>query len=188
MEDTKSTHQANGRNRGLLSSFLLFVLLLFVAGAVLNGRNDDGETAVAVANTPINKNVSANALNTVAPTPTIADTSTPTATATSTAIASPTPTPSQTPTETPTPTITPLYYDIRLTDRLMSHPDPAYLLFCYSACAIEGGSLSFGHTNYSNETYDEHYLDSVGELDDAERGQSVKDCQRTYYMDVGVLH
>ncbi|WP_420629491.1 polysaccharide deacetylase family protein [Candidatus Leptofilum sp.] len=89
-----TTDQANGRDGNLFGSLLLFVLLLFFAGVVLNERGE-GETAVAVANTPTNES---NALNTVAPTPTIADTTTPTATAT----ASPTPTPTQTPTVTPT--------------------------------------------------------------------------------------
>lgn len=103
MEDRDTTHLENGRRGGMLGSFLLFVLLLVFAGAVLNERVDGGETAVAITNTPANENASANALNTIAPTPTIADTSTPTATATATT----TPTPSQTPTETPTPTITP---------------------------------------------------------------------------------
>ena len=91
----------NGRSSGLMGSLLLFVLLLFLVGAVLN--NGDGQaTAVAIANTFTPES---HALNTVQPTPTIADTATPTNTSTPTN----TPTPSQTPTVTPTstPSITP---------------------------------------------------------------------------------
>ena len=86
----------------------------------------------------------------------------------------------------PTPTITPLEYDIRLTDRVISHPDPSHLLFSYSTC-VSDGWMSYSYTNYSNETYDENYIRSVTEIIDAEREQSVKACQRTYYLDVGAI-
>lgn len=88
------------RSNSLLGSFLLFIVLLFIVGAVLN-RGDE-ETAVAVANT---NTPESNVLATAPATPTIANT----ATATHTPTPSNTPTPSQTPTVTPTytPTITP---------------------------------------------------------------------------------
>ncbi|WP_420641392.1 polysaccharide deacetylase family protein [Candidatus Leptofilum sp.] len=100
-EKWESTHVRNGRGGELFGSLLLFVLLLFFVGTVLNERGA-GETAVAIASTAAPES---NVLNTVAPTPTIANTATPTYTPTVTQ----TPTPSQTPTSTPThtPSITP---------------------------------------------------------------------------------
>ncbi|MEZ4592176.1 MAG: hypothetical protein R3D55_13690 [Chloroflexota bacterium] len=91
----EGAHQVNGRRGELFGSLLLFVVLLFFVGAVMN-NDTGGETAVAIANTPTHES---NALNTVAPTPTIADTATPTQT----------PTPTNTPTPTLTPTVTPTF-------------------------------------------------------------------------------
>lgn len=99
-------HQANGRSGELLGSLLLFIVLLFFVGAVLNNDAGAEETAVAIANTPTSEQ---NALNTVAPTPTIADTATPTATATPTNTPTPTLTPTATPTFTPSHTPNPAW-------------------------------------------------------------------------------
>lgn len=83
----------------------------------------------------------------------------------------------------PTYPITPVDYDILLTERTLSHPDPAYILFSDSICAGDDW-LSYG---YSNETYDQYYFESVTSVVEAERVQSVKDCQRVYYLDVGAI-
>lgn len=91
---TPDYEKENGRSNGLLGSFMLFIILLFFAGALLN--QEKAETAVANANTPT---AETNALSTVPPTPTIANTATPTHT--------PTPTNTPTPSATPTATITP---------------------------------------------------------------------------------
>lgn len=89
----------------------------------------------------------------------------------------------QTATYWPVEPITPLEYDIQLTDRIMSHPDPAYMLYSCSNLAADEW-FSYG---CSNETYDQHFLDSVTRLDATERAQSIKDCQRIHYLDVGAI-
>ncbi|VAW43542.1 polysaccharide deacetylase [hydrothermal vent metagenome] len=81
------------RGHSLLGSFILFILLLFVAGALFN---DPAERplAVAVASSPTTESNVLSTVVTPANTPTIANSATPTHTAT----------PSQTPTQTFTPT------------------------------------------------------------------------------------
>lgn len=93
MRQNLSNHDPTSEGRGgLFGSLLLFIVLLFFIGAVLN--QDGRHTAVASVTTPT---AESHALATLLPTPTIADTVTPTNT----------PTPTQTPTPTNTPTITP---------------------------------------------------------------------------------
>jgi peptidoglycan/xylan/chitin deacetylase (PgdA/CDA1 family) len=104
-QNLDTMHSVNGRSSGLLGSLLLFMVLLFFVGAVLNNGSGE-ETAVAIANTVTSESP---ALNTVQPTPTIADTATPTNTPTPTNTATPTQTPTVTPTSTPSITPNPAW-------------------------------------------------------------------------------
>lgn len=102
MAQNLDTHgPPHGRSSGLLGSFLLLIVILFLMGAVL-GRGDESATAVAIANTPT---AESNVLATVANTPTIAPTATVTNSPTPTQ--TPSPTATATATQTPTPSITP---------------------------------------------------------------------------------
>ncbi len=74
-------------------------------------------------------------------------------------------------------------YDIRITDDIVCHPDPCYRLFQQ----YSDGLYCTDYYHYSNDTYDECFLESVQQLDDSERLSSVRDCQRVYYLDAAAI-
>lgn len=73
--------------------------------------------------------------------------------------------------------------DIYISTVVAPPVDPNYVLFQQSTRAYNGWNL-YG---YSNGTYDQHYMDSVLQLDAAERRESVMECQKTYCLDAGAV-
>jgi peptide/nickel transport system substrate-binding protein len=73
--------------------------------------------------------------------------------------------------------------DLSVSKVATNHPDPNYVLYSQSSCAINGWNLC----GYTNATYDQHYMGSVQQLDVELRRESVKECQRTHYIDAGAV-
>jgi peptidoglycan/xylan/chitin deacetylase (PgdA/CDA1 family) len=101
-ENRPAAQENNGRSKdGCFSSFIIFIILLFIIGAILEGQEAAPVTPTQEVETTALAQVSPTHTK-MAATPTLADTATPTNTPTNT----PTPTPTNTATAVP-PTITP---------------------------------------------------------------------------------
>lgn len=79
--------------------------------------------------------------------------------------------------------ITPPVSDLKFVKVAWNDPDPNCILYQQSSCALYG----WNYNGYSNESYDDCYLDSVSEMDPELRCESVKECQRIHYQDAGVI-